>query len=352
MTRLSTTVLGVCFALGIQISPTAAQRITPVLADVLQRGGHVLVLRHTTAERVKEPSPMDLADCASQHRLTDKGRDEARALGQAFRTLKIPVGSVLSSDYCRTMETARLAFGRTESAEVLLHPAYTPPAGVPPPAPYAQRMELLKRLLATPPAPGTNTVLVSHGENIKDAVGFAVAFGEVVIFRPDGAGGTGLAGRVLASGWFPAQEKSAGAEECLKTGCPAGERAVHEINQTPDGIAIQGFDAVAYHTEGRAVNGHSNFEYSWKDARWRFASAANRDRFAADPERYAPQHGGYCNMAMTKDQVKAGDPNAWAVIDGKLRLYASTKGRDNFQKNTAANVDLAARNWQNLKPAK
>ena len=144
----------------------------------------------------------------------------------------------------------------------------------------------------------------------------------------------------------------ANAQDCLKAGCPAGQRAEHKVNQTPDGIAIQGYDAVAYHTEGRAVKGTADFAHAWEGARWHFASAANRDRFAANPEQYAPEHGGYCNMAMAKDQVKAGDPNAWAVIDGKLRLYASTKGRYNFQKNTPANVGLAARNWQNLQPAK
>jgi len=143
----------------------------------------------------------------------------------------------------------------------------------------------------------------------------------------------------------------ANAQDCVKAGCPAGQPAVHKINQTPDGIAIRGYDAVAYHTEGRAVKGTSDFVHTWESAHWHFASAANRDRFAANPEQYAPQHGGYCNMAMAKDQVKAGDPNAWAIIDGKLRLYASTKGRDNFQKNTAANVGLAARNWQYLQPA-
>lgn len=351
MTRLVTTVLGACFAFGTQISPSAAQRITPILADALQQGGHVLVLRHTTAERIDEPSPMDLANCASQHRLTDKGRNEARALGEAFRTHKFPVGTVLSSGYCRTMETARLAFGHGESAETLLHPVYAPPPGVPLPPTYLQRTEQLKKLVATLPALGTNTVLVSHGENIRDALGFPLAFGETAIFRPDGQGETGLVGRVLVSGWAVGHSGLAGAQECLKTGCPAGERAVHAINQTPDGIAIQGYDPVAYYTEGRAVKGNTDFEYPWKGARWRFASAANRDRFAAHPEQYAPQHGGYCNMAMTRNQLTASDPNAWAVIDGKLRLFASARGRDNFQRNAAPNVELVARNWQDLRPA-
>lgn len=59
------------------------------------------------------------------------------------------------------------------------------------------------------------------------------------------------------------------------------------------GVAIKGYDTVAYHTEGRAIKGMSEYSHEWNDARWYFASAQNRDLFAADPERYAPQYGGY-----------------------------------------------------------
>ena len=69
--------------------------------------------------------------------------------------------------------------------------------------------------------------------------------------------------------------------------------AVDAVNTTFFGVAIKGYDTVAYHTENRAVKGSSQFSYKWNDARWYFASAENRDLFAADPERYAPQYGGY-----------------------------------------------------------
>jgi YHS domain-containing protein len=68
--------------------------------------------------------------------------------------------------------------------------------------------------------------------------------------------------------------------------------AIDNFNQT-FGIAIDGYDTVAYHTENRAVKGKSEFSYEWNDADWHFASAKNRDLFAADPDRYAPQYGGY-----------------------------------------------------------
>jgi YHS domain-containing protein len=69
--------------------------------------------------------------------------------------------------------------------------------------------------------------------------------------------------------------------------------ALDKVNQTFFGVAIKGYDAVAYHTEGQALKGNKSFPYVWNDAKWYFANSENRDLFAADPERYAPQYGGY-----------------------------------------------------------
>ena len=69
--------------------------------------------------------------------------------------------------------------------------------------------------------------------------------------------------------------------------------AFEKVNQTFWGVAIKGYDTVAYHTEGRAVKGHSKYSHEWNDAKWHFTSAENRDLFVSDPERYAPKYGGY-----------------------------------------------------------
>jgi YHS domain-containing protein len=69
--------------------------------------------------------------------------------------------------------------------------------------------------------------------------------------------------------------------------------AFDEINTTFFGVAIKGYDPVAYHTKNRAVKGKRTFAHNWNDAKWYFASAANRDLFVSNPERYAPQYGGY-----------------------------------------------------------
>lgn len=66
-----------------------------------------------------------------------------------------------------------------------------------------------------------------------------------------------------------------------------------KINSDTFGVAIEGYDTVAYFTEGRAVKGKSKFSYNWNDAKWYFACSGNRDLFAANPEQYAPKYGGY-----------------------------------------------------------
>jgi len=175
--------------------------MTTALVEAVQRGGHVILMRYGAVQMVKEPSPLDLADCAAQHRLTDKGRDQGRTIGAAFRTLNIPVGQVLNSGYCRTIEYARLAFGKAEASELLLHPKYVPVPGAPIPPPYEKRVEAVKKLLATPPAAGTNTVVITHGLVVRDVAGFEMAAAEAAIFQPDGRGGTTVVVRVLPDGW-------------------------------------------------------------------------------------------------------------------------------------------------------
>ncbi len=163
MKRLPTVVLAICLASAAGVLPAFAQQTTPELAAALLRGGHVLIMRYGQVQMVKQPSPLDLADCASQHRLNDLGRDQARALRAAFQTLNIAVAQVLNSEYCRAIEFARLAFGKAHASELLLHPSYVPVPGASIPPPFEQRVTAVKKLLATPPAAGTNTVLITAG---------------------------------------------------------------------------------------------------------------------------------------------------------------------------------------------
>jgi hypothetical protein len=113
-----------------------------------------------------------------------------------------------------------------------------------------------------------------------------------------------------------------------------------------DHVAIQGYDPVAYFTDGKAIKGSMSYEYPWEDARWRFASAAHRQMFAADPDRYAPQFGGFCAGALANDVLVPANPEAWAIVDGKLYMLAGPPdGIRAWQANAAANIERANKNW-------
>ncbi len=117
------------------------------------------------------------------------------------------------------------------------------------------------------------------------------------------------------------------------------------IYQTLFGTAINGFDAVAYFTEGRPVEGKSDHSLKWQGAKWRFISAQNRDAFAADPEKYAPQYGGYDAWAISQGYTAMSTPHAWRMVDGKLYLLYSPSVRKRWEKHMIANIEDADRNW-------
>lgn len=114
------------------------------------------------------------------------------------------------------------------------------------------------------------------------------------------------------------------------------------------GGAIQGYDPVAYFTEGRPVEGSRQFSHSWNGATWRFASAANRDRFAQAPEKYAPQYGGYCAFGVAGGYAVKIDPQAWSVVDGKLYLNYSPAVQADWKKDVPGYIRKADANWPRL----
>lgn len=88
----------------------------------------------------------------------------------------------------------------------------------------------------------------------------------------------------------------------------------------PSGVAIRGYDTVAYWTEGRPVEGDESITADYQGATWQFSSEEHRDLFAANPERYAPQYGGYCAYGVAKDSLVKIEPENWSIIDDKLYL--------------------------------
>ncbi|MEQ8895688.1 MAG: YHS domain-containing (seleno)protein [Roseovarius sp.] len=112
-----------------------------------------------------------------------------------------------------------------------------------------------------------------------------------------------------------------------------------------DGAAIGGYDPVAYFTQGAPVKGKPAHTVAWRGAEWRFATAANREAFEANPEAYAPQYGGYCAYAASKGAVAPTSPDAWTVHDGKLYLNYSRNVRDIWSEDIPGNIAKADANW-------
>jgi phosphohistidine phosphatase SixA len=164
----------------------------PALVAKLREGGYVLYLRHASTDFGQNDSNMtSYEDCTSQRNLTDKGREEARAIGTHVRRLGIPIGEVLASPYCRTMETARLAFGKARASnDVRGGPV------------EAERYNALKKLLSTRVKEGENRVISSHGNPFQALAGSPyLAEGEIAVVRPEGGMRFTVVARILPADW-------------------------------------------------------------------------------------------------------------------------------------------------------
>jgi hypothetical protein len=127
---------------------------------------------------------------------------------------------------------------------------------------------------------------------------------------------------------------------------PTSIFAKSEVYQTQQGLAIKGYDPVAYHVKGQALKGSGKYEVVWKDAKWRFASAEHRDLFEADPEKYAPRYGGYCAWAVSQGYTASVDPkNAWRIFGGKLYLNYSVAIQAKWEKDIPGHIEKADANW-------
>lgn len=161
------------------VLPGAAEAREPLWA-LLKAGAQVVLIRHAiTTPGVGDPAGFKLEDCATQRNLTEAGRVDARRLGEAFRARGVPVGRVLSSPWCRCLETARLAFGKAESSTPLSNLYGRPDASVP-------QVRQLEALIGAwrPEGEGGNLVLVSHGSTILALTGVSLAPAEMVVVTP------------------------------------------------------------------------------------------------------------------------------------------------------------------------
>jgi YHS domain-containing protein len=116
-----------------------------------------------------------------------------------------------------------------------------------------------------------------------------------------------------------------------------------------DGVAIRGYDPVAYFNDDKAVEGSKQFSYSWMGTEWHFKNQSNLDTFKSDPEKYAPQFGGYCAYGVSEDHKSPTEPDAFTIVNDKLYLNYNVKVRTLWRKDTAGRIKTGEVNWINLK---
>ena len=184
-------------ALAVSLVTGASAAPGPDLTRNLRAGGLVVVLRHAATDFSKpDQNPVVVADCATQRNLSAQGRADARTVGRGVRRLGLPVGQVFSSVYCRTLETARLAFGRAT-----VHPALLNTIAAEHDAAWRTQIRNARRLLGTKPAPGKLTVLVTHNIVVQETTGQTLEEGEAIVFRPLGSSRFRVVGRVMPREW-------------------------------------------------------------------------------------------------------------------------------------------------------
>jgi virginiamycin B lyase len=213
-------------------APSGSELEGPALADALREGGYVIYFRHAATDFSQEDTDTrNLQNCRTQRNLTAQGRADARAIGRHFRRLRIPVGAVLASRYCRTRQTALLAFGRVRTT--------TDITSLPSAATERERnrrVRALRRLLATPPREGVNTVLVAHLFNIEAAANVSLDEGEAAVFAPGGGTRFRLVARVRPEQWasYPRRLSASLALRIREYPVPAGTRP-HDVAPARDG---------------------------------------------------------------------------------------------------------------------
>ena len=124
--------------------------------------------------------------------------------------------------------------------------------------------------------------------------------------------------------------------------------AAQRVNADRRQLAVKGYDVVAYFTEGRPVPGVPAFEHAVGGVTYRFASAANRDRFAREPQRYLPQYGGFCAYAVSRGYTADTDPEAWRIVDGRLFLNYDRGVQRLWEQDIPGRIAKADENWKGL----
>lgn len=122
-----------------------------------------------------------------------------------------------------------------------------------------------------------------------------------------------------------------------------------DIAKSRNGVAIEGYDPVAYFSDRKARKGEVKISYQWGGALWHFVSVENLTLFKQDPEKYMPRYGGYCANGLSDGHKIEANPNNWRIIDGKLYLFFSQYGREQWSGKIKPLMESAEQSWDELK---
>lgn len=196
------TLIGLVAAIILAVGTPAAiaagelAHLSSVLGE-LRNGGLVIYFRHGSTDLAgASDEAADMTKCETQRNLSTEGREQATQIGEAFRALEIPVGTVTTSPFCRAKDTGKLAFGRFTVNNDLYYAIGTSADET------ARIAQSLRRMLSTPPAKSTNAVIVSHTANLREAAGiWPKPEGVAYVFRPLPGGSFEAIAVVLPEDW-------------------------------------------------------------------------------------------------------------------------------------------------------
>ena len=205
MNAIAQWLLGVSALLAFLSTGSHAQTVdVKALAETMKHGGYVIVFRHGATNRDQaDTDPLNHDDVSKQRLLSESGKELAMQVGASFKALQVPIGNIYTSRFNRAVETGKLIGGSEVTSTLDL----TEGGLVVTPIENDRRADALRKMAATPPTDGKNTLVVTHKPNIIDAFGkdwFEVKEGEASIFRPNGAGKAIPIARVQAIEWVKA----------------------------------------------------------------------------------------------------------------------------------------------------
>jgi YHS domain-containing protein len=126
--------------------------------------------------------------------------------------------------------------------------------------------------------------------------------------------------------------------------------SINAVNVDENRVAVKGYDTVAYFTESKPVQGSDQYTANYQGAVYQFSSSENLALFKGNPEKYAPQYGGYCAFGVTQEKKYDIDPTAWAIVGDKLYLNLNAGAQRVWDKDRVGNINTADVNWIDIAP--